>query len=62
LGDVPAPDRMALGRDWLITLAIVRLAIGILLRFVRPRDVEPPPPRAGRARALTTACAPAAPV
>lgn len=29
---------MALERDWLVTVAIVLLALGVLLRFIRPRQ------------------------
>lgn len=48
-GAAAALAGMALRQDWLVTAAIVLLGIGILLRFVRPSDAEPPrselPPR-----------------
>lgn len=38
VGAAAAVAGMALERDWLVTVAIVLLALGVILRFVRPRQ------------------------
>lgn len=38
VGAATAVAGMVLQRDWLVTVAIVLLGIGFLLRFLKPRD------------------------